>query len=401
MTAEAKRDAAEDAAVLDAVALGSPTTAARAEDVDCSRCVNVVCAEPAAASDAGAAGASAASPADEEEAARALAEHNALALAFDDVRAESREGRLVSPARWTELGLVPEHLTDEDFEMLVYEYWEDDESARKEAEAERPAPPARKYRTATRAVGVPPIIGRAADDPGADSASSSDDAVSAGAGTEAERDGSSAAGDAPEADGSAGAGILADARASAGAPAAARASAISGDPADGSDENPFAGLDVPAGFELVQLEGEWCLVETGEEPEPVELEIKTSGIKALIGSHSYYLYDADLMTDVYARWAYLAAEDDPQVTFVECVRQESRVYPRPMPLESLRNAPFRMSVDAIESTWRAVHASGAYPDLERVVASNGDVYFYSTDYLSPVRAAALAEWDAVERYQNV
>ena len=78
MTAEAKRDAAEDAAVLDAVALGSPTTAARAEDVDCSRCVNVVCAEPAAASDAGAAGASAASPADEEEAARALAEHNAL-----------------------------------------------------------------------------------------------------------------------------------------------------------------------------------------------------------------------------------------------------------------------------------------------------------------------------------
>ena len=409
MTAEAKCDAAEDAAMLDAVALGSPTTAARAEGVDGSRCEDTVCAEHAAASDAGAARASDASPADEEEAARALAEHNALALAFDDVRAESREGRLVSPARWTELGLVPEHLTDEDFEMLVYEYWEDDESARKEAETERPAPPARKYRTATRAVGVPPIIGRAADDPGADSASNSDDAVSAGVGAEAEGDGSSAAGDAPEADGSAGAGILADARASAGAdvladsgaPAAARASAISGDPADGSDENPFAGLDVPAGFELVQLEGEWCLVETGEEPEPVELEIKTSGIKALIGSHSYYLYDADLMTDVYARWAYLAAEDDPQVTFVECVRQESRVYPRPMPLESLRNAPFRMSVDAIESTWRAVHASGAYPDLERVVASNGDVYFYSTDYLSPVRAAALAEWDAVERYQNV
>ncbi len=151
MTAEAKRDTAEDAAMLDAVALGS-----RCADADCAEhaaasdagAAGASAASPAdeeeaaralaehnalalafddvraesregraAASDAGAAGASAASPADEEEAARALAEHNALALAFDDVRAESREGRLVSPARWTELGLVPEHLTDEDFEM--------------------------------------------------------------------------------------------------------------------------------------------------------------------------------------------------------------------------------------------------------------------------------------------
>lgn len=73
-----------------------------------------------------------------EETARDLAERNALALAFDDVRAESREGRLVSPGRWVELGLVPDHLTDEDFEMLVFERWEDDERAREEAEAKTP-----------------------------------------------------------------------------------------------------------------------------------------------------------------------------------------------------------------------------------------------------------------------
>ena len=298
-----------------------------------------------------------------EEAARDLAERNALALAFDDVRAESREGRLVSPGRWVELGLVPDHLTDEDFEMLVFERWEDDERAREEAEAKNPAPPARAYRTATRAVGVPPLIGRAADDSASAPASSLEGAASTEPGESAFAD--------------------------AGALAAS------------DDENPFSGLDIPAGFELVQLEGEWCLVETGEQPEPVELEVNTEGIKALVGSRSYYLYDSLHMTDVYARWAYLAAEDDPQVTFAECVRQESRVYPRPMPLESLRNAPFRMSVDEIESTWRAVHDSGAYPDLERVVASNGDVYFFSTDHLSRVRAAALAEWDAVERYRNV
>ena len=40
-------------------------------------------------------------------------------------------------------------------------------------------------------------------------------------------------------------------------------------------------------------------------------------------------------------------------------------------------------------------------DIERVEASNGDVYFYSTTYLTPRRAQALAEWDAVERIRNV
>ena len=34
-------------------------------------------------------------------------------------------------------------------------------------------------------------------------------------------------------------------------------------------------------------------------------------------------------------------------------------------------------------------------------ASNGDVYFYSKTYLTPRRAQALAEWDAVERIRNV
>lgn len=335
-----------------------------------------------------------------EEAARDLAERNALALAFDDVRAESREGRLVSPGRWAELGLVPDHLTDEDFEMLVFERWEDDERAREEAEAKNPAPPARAYRTATRAVGVPPLIGRAADDSASASVSASAPASSLEGAASTEPGDEAAAAAAPESAASSAPDASETTTGVSDAPGES-AFADAGALAASDDENPFSGLDIPAGFELVQLEGEWCLVETGEQPEPVELEVNTEGIKALIGSRSYYLYDSLQMTDVYARWAYLAAEDDPQVTFAECVRQESRVYPRPMPLESLRNAPFRMSVDEIESTWRAVHDSGAYPDLERVVASNGDMYFFSTDHLSRVRAAALAEWDAVERYRNV
>ena len=44
--------------------------------------------------------------------------------------------------------------------------------------------------------------------------------------------------------------------------------------------------------------------------------------------------------------------------------------------------------------------SGAYPDIKTCGASNGDQYFYSTDYLSDAQAKALAEWYSVERYMS-
>ena len=68
--------------------------------------------------------------------------------------------------------------------------------------------------------------------------------------------------------------------------------------------------------------------------------------------HSYYLYDETLMTASYARWAFLAAEDNPVVTFVECVREDSRVYPRPYAAECLKNPPFRMTDEQIEERGR-------------------------------------------------
>ena len=96
------------------------------------------------------------------------------------------------------------------------------------------------------------------------------------------------------------------------------------------------------------------------------------------------------MTDAYARWSFLASEDDRVLTFVECVRDESRKYPRPMEASSLSNEPFNLSADEIDD-------SGAYPDLDTVAASNGDVYYFSTEYLTPAYAKSLAEWNSVER----
>lgn len=129
-------------------------------------------------------------------------------------------------------------------------------------------------------------------------------------------------------------------------------------------------------------------------------EWKLDDIKVLEGKQTY-LYSSDYMTDTYAHWAFLAEEGDDVLTLVENAREESRLYPRPMLATSLSNKPYHWSAEQIEQVWQAVQESGAYPDIKTCGASNGDQYFYSTDYLSDAQAKALAEWYSVERYMSV
>lgn len=350
-------------------------------------------------------------PTEEElAAARELVENNALADVFDDVRKQSADSHLVTPERWPEIGLVPEHMTAEDFEMFVYEWLEDYQAEHKEEiEAERAAERAKAaaVRSATRAVGVPPKIpNRRLEQIEADNeAKAAEAADKAPEAVEDSAEAESAAGvDASvqvdnAAESAESAAVAVTPAASEPATASPDSAAEDDQPAE-DDRSPFAGLRIPEGYRLEQIEGEWVLVED-ENAAPVRKEIKCNRIKVLMGMHSYYLYDETLMTASYARWAFLAAEDNPVVTFVECVREDSRVYPRPYAAECLKNPPFRMTDEQIEETWQAVRDSGNYPDIERTEASNGDVYYYSTQYLESGYAASLAEYDAVERPADV
>ena len=350
-------------------------------------------------------------PTEEElAAARELAENNALADVFDDVRKQSADSHLVTPERWLEIGLVPEHMTAEDFEMFVYEWLEDYQAEHKEEiEAERAAERAKAaaVRSATRAVGVPPKIPNRrleqieADNEAkaAEAADKAPEAVEDSAEAESAADVDASAQVDNAAESAESAAVAATPAASEPAPGSPDSAAEDEQPAE-DDRSPFAGLRIPEGYRLEQIEGEWVLVED-ENAAPVRKEIKCNRIKVLVGMHSYYLYDETLMTASYARWAFLAAEDNPVVTFVECVREDSRVYPRPYAAECLKNPPFRMTDEQIEETWQAVRDSGNYPDIERTEASNGDVYYYSTQYLESGYAASLAEYDAVERPADV
>lgn len=347
-------------------------------------------------------------PTEEElAAARELAENNALADVFDDVRKQSADSHLVTPERWPEIGLVPEHMTAEDFEMFVYEWLEDYQAEHKdEIEAERAAERAKAaaVRSATRAVGVPPKIpNRRLEQIEVDNEAKAADKAPEAVEDSAEAESAAGVDASVQVDNAAesaeSAAVAATPAASEPAPGSPDSAAEDEQPAE-NDRSPFAGLRIPEGYRLEQIEGEWVLVED-ENAAPVRKEIKCNRIKVLMGMHSYYLYDETLMTASYARWAFLAAEDNPVVTFVECVREDSRVYPRPYAAECLKNPPFRMTDEQIEETWQAVRDSGNYPDIERTEASNGDVYYYSTQYLESGYAASLAEYDAVERPADV
>ena len=370
---------------------------------------------------------------------RELAENNALADVFDDVRRQSSDSQLVVPSRWVELGLVPGHMTSDEFEMLVYEYLEDYRRDHKDEIAAEKAERARKassIRSATRAVGVPPKIpnrrlkqieedekaaaqkaAREASEAEAGKAVAVDDAKTA-AGEAVASDGASASkkpadvANASVALGSSqvavdsGSSARSDAMETPAPHVSEAASAAPEVPADPSadssaaDDGPFAGLKLPEGYKLVELEGEYVLV-PDEDAAPVKKEIHCEHIVTLVGQHSYYLYDSDLMTKSYAHWAFLAAEDNPLATFVDCVREDGRVYPRPFAAEDLSNPPFRMSASKVEDTWTELQKSGAYPDIERCEASNGDVYFFSTLYMDRTLAESLAEYRSVERLSNV
>lgn len=167
-------------------------------------------------------------------------------------------------------------------------------------------------------------------------------------------------------------------------------------------------LDDEAFAQLVaeQLAGRTAGGEEGEEDEDGARDeglppLACDDIAEVHGSAGSSLYSTDVMTDAYATWAHLAEEDDDVATLVACAREESKLYPRPLLAQSLANAPFFLDEERVARAFEAAVASGAYPDLETVRASNDDVYYFSTLHLSRGYARSLAETYSVKRFLNL
>lgn len=114
-----------------------------------------------------------------------------------------------------------------------------------------------------------------------------------------------------------------------------------------------------------------------------------------------YLYSSESISDSYARILFRAEEGNPYEIIAATVREESELYPRPTPLESLKNPTFGLDPDGVEEMARELVRLPTYEDIKMLEASTGALYLYSDSHLDRDWAESMMEWEEVGRYESL
>lgn len=112
-----------------------------------------------------------------------------------------------------------------------------------------------------------------------------------------------------------------------------------------------------------------------------------------------YYFSSQCMTQAYVS-ILLRKKGDPLVLIAEIVRENSAVYPRPIPLGTFKDSPFDMTDDEIKTCLEEMAAQAEYKDICQTTTSIGTVFLYSTAHLEPDHASMLAEWFDVGQYKS-
>ncbi len=110
-------------------------------------------------------------------------------------------------------------------------------------------------------------------------------------------------------------------------------------------------------------------------------------------------YSGQYMSDAYARLL-VRKEGDPLLLIAETVRENSKIYPRPVPKDAFKNSPFELTEEEISSCLQKMKEEDQYKDITQTTTSVGTVLLYSTLHLEPDYASMLAEWLDVGQFDN-
>jgi hypothetical protein len=102
-------------------------------------------------------------------------------------------------------------------------------------------------------------------------------------------------------------------------------------------------------------------------------------------------YSGRAMTDAYAGLL-IRKGQDPLLLVTDIVRENSRLYPRPVPLGMFGDAPFDLTPEEVSSCLGKMAGREEYGDIHQTTTSIGTVFLYSTLHLEPDYASFLAEW---------
>jgi hypothetical protein len=115
------------------------------------------------------------------------------------------------------------------------------------------------------------------------------------------------------------------------------------------------------------------------------------------GVRSYY--SSNFMTEAYALILF-HKQGDPLRLIAETVRENSALYPRPVPLDLFTRPPFELTQPEVLKDLERMEGEEEYRDIVSTTTSTSRVFLYSTLHLEPDHAAMLAEWLDVGQSNN-
>ena len=110
-------------------------------------------------------------------------------------------------------------------------------------------------------------------------------------------------------------------------------------------------------------------------------------------------YSSLAMSEAYATLL-TRREEDLLLMMAEVIRENSALYPRPVPLDIFMESPFDLTQEKIFECLKKMGEQAEYQDIAQTITSVGTIFLYSSQHLEPGYASMLAEWLDVGQANN-
>ncbi len=122
-------------------------------------------------------------------------------------------------------------------------------------------------------------------------------------------------------------------------------------------------------------------------------------IRCLQGRKASYYFSDQYISENYANMLMRVEEQDLAALVAGTIRDESRMYPRPTDARLFQAAPFKLSHEQVLGIVENMQKTEEYQDIHAITASNGAVYFFSSQHLTKAHAEGLMEWTEVKSHE--
>ena len=112
-----------------------------------------------------------------------------------------------------------------------------------------------------------------------------------------------------------------------------------------------------------------------------------------------HYYSTQSLSETYARILLMRGKD-PLLLIAQIIRENSAIYPRPVPLDIFRESPFDLTPEEISECLKNMREGKEYQDIAQATTSIGTIFLYSNRHLDADYASMLAEWFDVGQANN-